>query len=370
AFKRIFTENPNTDSNIGVVNLDINRSPIYLLSNLDYSKNRNIVVYGLRSNNVAEPSSSVPDLNFQAAWQRYANPYVANIKVNALANVLIANNRLNDSITDNYQQPEYQVKSDKTDVVEEYDVRFDYSNHFGILVNRSKAGKSEENFVPTAEPSAEPGLFRKGIAIRDNWVYHTMRAGIRASGWTDDTGAGVAGKNTSFNSRAIEWAGWNVLIQDNDFQVYRHQLKDSEFLSNDGGGIVIHACCGGTSVRQAEIVGNTGNSYIGISQVPRIRDVRIFGNKLLSNVKGDWPLIYVNADTEQKINGMQNAIVENNTVKGSLLAVASQGGRGNAIRNNSGFNVGSIKSSCHVTVSKNKGFVSFPCWRRRNAGGG
>ncbi|TAE49163.1 MAG: hypothetical protein EAZ88_22870 [Oscillatoriales cyanobacterium] len=349
-----------------MVNLDINRSPIYLLSNLDYSKNRNIVVYGLRSNNVAEPSSSVPDLNFQAAWQRYANPYVANIKVNALANVLIANNRLNDSITDNYQQPEYQVKSGETDVVEEYDVRFDYSNHFGILV----------------------GLFRKGIAIRDNWVYHTMRAGIRASGnglvvknnairddarkrwWTDDTGAGVAGKNTSFNSRAIEWAGWNVLIQDNDFQVYRHQLKDSEFLSNDGGGIVIHACCGGTSVRQAEIVGNTGNSYIGISQVPRIRDVRIFGNKLLSNVKGDWPLIYVNADTEQKINGMQNAIVENNTVKGSLLAVASQGGRGNAIRNNSGFNVGSIKSSCHVTVSKNKGFVSFPCWRRRNAGGG
>ncbi|WP_293281864.1 MULTISPECIES: O-antigen ligase family protein [unclassified Microcoleus] len=388
AFKRIFTENPNTDSNIGVVNLDINRSPIYLLSNLDYSQNRNIVVYGLRSNNVAEPSSSVPDLNFQLAWQRYANPYVANIKINALANVLIANNRLNDSITDNYQQPEYQVKSGETGAIAQYDVRFDYSNHFGILVNRSKAGKSEENFVLAAEPSAEPGLFRKGIAIRDNWVYHTMRAGIRASGnglvvknnairddarkrwWTDDTGAGVAGKNTSFNSRAIEWAGWNVLIQDNDFQVYRHQLKDSEFLSNDGGGIVIHACCGGTSVRQAEIVGNTGNSYIGISQVPRIRDVRIFGNKLLSNVKGDWPLIYVNADTEQKINGMQNAIVENNTVKGSLLAVASQGGRGNAIRNNSGFNVGSIKSSCHVTVSKNKGFVSFPCWRRRNAGGG
>jgi hypothetical protein len=173
-----------------------------------------------------------------------------------------------------------------------------------------------------------------------------------------------------FIFQLINWAGWNVLIQDNDFQVYRHQLKDSEFLSNDGGGIVIHACCGGTSVRQAEIVGNTGNSYIGISQVPRIRDVRIFGNKLLSNVKGDLPLIYVNADTEQKINQMQNAIVENNTVKGSLLAVASQGGRGNAIRNNSGFNVGSIKYSCHVTVSKNKGFVSFPCWRRRNVDGG
>ncbi|WP_293125107.1 O-antigen ligase family protein [Microcoleus sp. bin38.metabat.b11b12b14.051] len=388
AFKRIFTENPNTDSNIGVVNLDINRSPIYLLSNLDYSQNSNIVVYGLRSNNVAEPSPSVPNLNFQAAWQRYANPYVANIKINALANVLIANNRLNDSITDNYQQPEYQVKSGESGAIAQYDVRFDYSNHFGILVNRSKAGKSEESFVPAAEPKAEPGLFRKGIAIRDNWVYHTMRAGIRASGnglvvknnairddarkrwWTDETGARVAGKETSFNSRAIEWAGWNVLIQDNDFQVYRHRLKNSKFLSNDGGGIVIHACCGGTSVQQANIVGNSGNSYIGIVEVPRIRDVRIFGNKLLSNVKGDWPLIYVKADTEQKNYGMQNVIVENNTIKGSMLAVASQGGRGNAIRSNSGFNVGSIKFSCHVAVSENQGFGSLPCWRRRNIDGG
>lgn len=98
--------------------------------------------------------------------------------------------------------------------------------------------------------------------------------------------------------------------------------------------------------------------------------MRTFGNKLLSNIKGDCPLIYVNADTEKKINGMQNAIVENNRVKGSLLAVASQGGRGNAIRNNSGFNVGSINYSCHVAVTENQGFVRLPCWRRRNADGG
>jgi hypothetical protein len=182
AFKRIFTYDPNNDSNIGIVNLDINRSPVYFTSNLDYSQNRNIVVFGIRSNNVAEPISFVPNLNFQAAWQRYANPYAANIKINALANVLIANNRLNDRITDNYQQPEYQVKLEEEGAIDKYDIRFDYSNHFGILVNRSKAGKFEENFVPAASPIAEPGLFRKGIVIRDNWVYHTMRAGIRASG--------------------------------------------------------------------------------------------------------------------------------------------------------------------------------------------
>ena len=379
AFKRIFTEDPNNDSNIGVVNLDINRSPIYFMSNLDYSQNRNIVVYGLCSNNVAEPSPLVPNLIFQSAWQRYSNPYVANIKINALANVLIANNRLNDNITDNYQQPEYQVKYGETDVVKEYNVTFDFGNHFGILVNRSKAGISEENFVEAAEPIAEPGLFRKGIAIRDNWVYHTMRAGIRASGnglivrdntirddagkrwWTEDTGTGVAGENTSFNSRAIEWAGWNVLIGNNDFEVYRHRLVDSELLSNDGGGIVIHACCGGTSVNQAEIVGNSGNSYIGISDVPAIRDVRIVDNKLLSNVKPDIPLIYVNAGTGKKVNRMENVRIENNTIAGGLFVTASQGGSGNAIKNNRGLNMGLIKSSCDVRVGGNMGFVRSPC---------
>ncbi len=378
AFKRIFTDDPNNDSNIGVVNLDINRSPIYFMSNLDYSKNRNIVVYGLRSNNVAEPSPLVPNLNFQSAWQRYANPYVANIKINALANVLIANNRLNDDITDNYEQPEYQVKSGVTRAIEAYNVSFDFGNHFGILVNRSKAGLFEENFVTAAEPITEPGLFRKGIAIRDNWVYHTMRAGIRASGnglivrdntirddagkrwWTEDTGRGVAGKNTSFNSRAIEWAGWNVLIGNNDFEVYRHRLVDSEILSNDGGGIVIHACCGGTSVNQAEIVGNSGNAYIGISDVPAIRDVRIVDNKLLSNVKPNIPLIYVNAGTGKKVNRMENVRIENNIIAGGLFA-ASQGGSGNVIKNNKSLNMGLIKSSCDVRVGENTGFVRSPC---------
>ncbi|NJR22653.1 MAG: hypothetical protein HC786_11065 [Richelia sp. CSU_2_1] len=380
AFKRIFTYDPNNDSNIGVVNLDIDRSPVYFLSNLDYSKNRNIVVFGIRSNNVAEPSPLVPDLNFQAAWQRYANPYAANIKINASANVLIANNRLNDKITDNYQQAEYQVTYPDNEGIEIYDVPFNYSNHFGILVNRSKTGKSEENFVKVAEPNSEPGLFRKGIAIRDNWVYHTMRSGIRASGdglivrdniirndpekqwWTDDRGTGIAAENTSFNNRAIEWAGWNVLIRDNDFQVYRHRLAGSEFLSNDGGGITIHACCGGTSVKQAEIVGNSGNSFIGISDVPDIRDVRIWRNQLLSNVKGDWPLIYVNAGTAGN-NKMQNVKIENNIIAGSVL-VKSHKGSGNAIANNQSLNMGSIESSCRVRINENTGFVRSTCWHR------
>ncbi len=115
---------------------------------------------------------------------------------------------------------------------------------------------------------------------------------------------------------------------------------------------MIHACCGGTAVKQAEIVGNSGNSDIGIAGVPAIRDVRIVGNKLLSNVKGDRPVIYVNAGTDRKVKGMHNVRIENNIIAGSVLAAATRGETGNVIKNNSGLNGGSITYSCHVRVEK------------------
>ena len=69
------------------------------------------MILGVRSNNVAEPDAGVPDLAFQAAWLRYSNRFVANFKISAYANVLVANNRLNDAITDSYEQPGYTVRA-------------------------------------------------------------------------------------------------------------------------------------------------------------------------------------------------------------------------------------------------------------------
>lgn len=378
AFKKILTTSPNQDSNIGLVNLDINRAGIELGDDVDKSKNQNIVIFGIRSNNVAEPDPRVPDLSFQQPWMRYSHRFAVNIKINAYKNVLVGNNRINDAITDSYEQPGYKVKSIKGNSIITYTeggkVPFDYGNHYGIVINRSKSS----SFKLAATPKAEPGLFREGIVIRDNWIYHTMRVGISASGdglviqnnqitdqsgkqwWTDPTGLKQPRGAVTLENRGIDWSGWNVRIEGNDYEVYRHRVMDSNYLSVDGEGILIQECCGGTTVNGANITNNEGNAYIGIYKIPEIKNVIIQGNKLVSN-RGDTPLIRVNADTNNRANSMENVRIEKNTIDGGILAKASLGGKGNVIRNNQGNNRGAIARPCHVTVTGNTGFKLKPC---------
>ena len=373
AFKKIFTASPNEDSNLGLVNLDINRAAISIVGDPDTGIRKNLVIFGIRSNNVAEPDPKVPDLSFQEAWLRYSYRFATNIKVNARENILIANNRLNDATTDSYQQPGYRVKSvDGKSILtykEGWKVPFSYTDHYGIAVNRSKPG----GFQLAATPATEPGLFRKGITIRDNWVYHTMRVGIHASGdgliiqdnqikdksgkqaWAHPTGLKEPRGAATFENRAIDWSGWNVRIEGNQYQAYRHQIMDSNYLSTDGEGILAQECCGGTIVKGARIIGNEGNSYIGLYKVRDLNDLAIAENRLLSNVT-NTSLIFVVADTNAASYSIYNSRIENNTVNGSIELKATAGGSGNVIKNNRGNNSGSIIASSHVRVSDNIGF--------------
>ncbi|MBD2186371.1 hypothetical protein H6S82_15915 [Planktothrix sp. FACHB-1355] len=378
AFKKIFTTAPESDSNIGIVNVDINRGGIKLSGDIDTGKKQNIVIFGIRSNNVADPSPQVPDISFQEPWMRYSDRFAANITINAFANVLVANNRLNDAITDNYEQPAYKIKPLEGNEIITYaegsKVPFHYGNHYGIVVNRSKP----EGFTLAAEPNTEPGLFRKGIVIRDNWVFHTMRIGIQASGdgllikdnqisdqpnkewWTDPTGTKQPRGAVTYENRAIDWSGYNVQIEGNNYQVYRHRVMDTAYLSVDGEGILIQECCGGTKINGVTIVKNEGNAYIGLYKIPSTRNVRISDNKVLSNVS-DIASIYVEANTNNRSSSMENVIIENNTVAGTIAAKANLGGKGNIIRNNIGNNSGTIKYSCNITVQGNTGFAQEPC---------
>jgi len=378
AFKKIFTSSVDSDSNIGLVNIDINRAGINFGGNIDQGKKQNIVIFGIRSNNVADASSQVPDPSFQEPWMRFGDRFTANIKINALANVLVANNRLNDAITDNYDQPGYQVKSlDGNQVItyaEGSKVPFHYGNHHGISINRSKP----EGFALAANPKNEPGLFRKGISIRDNWVFHTMRVGIQASGdglviqdnqivdqnnkqwWTDPTGTRQPRGAVTYENRAIDWSGMNVKIEGNNYEVYRHQVMDTQYLSVDGEGILIQECCGGTSVNGAQIINNQGNAYIGVYKVPQLQNVTIKGNKL-SSPDASIQMIYVVADTNGAANSMSQVLIEENQITGGIVARSGLGGNGNIVRNNSGNN-GVIESSCNVTLSGNTGFTVKPCF--------
>lgn len=379
AFKKILTRNSDQDSNLGLVNLDINRAAISLVGNGETGANQNLIIFGIRSNNVAAPDPQVPDLSFQAPWMRFSDRFAANIKLQAKANILVANNRINDQPTDTYDQPGYIIQSrDQKSLIRlasGHQVPFSYTDHYGIVVNRSKSG----GFQPAATPDKEPGLFRKGIVIRDNWVYHTMRVGIQASGdglviqdnqikdqpqkqaWVNPTGLREPKGADTFENRAIDWSGWNVKIQGNQYEVYQHRIQDSQYFSTDGEGILIQECCGGTTVNGAEIKNNQGKGYIGLYKTQDIKNVLIQGNQLLHSPTNNTPLIYVVADTNHRPYSMQDVTVENNIVQGSILLQASAGGARNVVQNNQGSHQGAIAVSCHVHVTGNQGFEAKPC---------
>lgn len=376
AFKKISTIAPDRDSNLGLVNVEVNRAAINLVGNLETGTQHNRLIFGVRNNNVAQAESKVPDLSFQAPWMRYSSRFAANFKVNAIQNILVANNRINDEITDTYEQPGYQVKSvDGKSIItyaEGDRVPFSYTNHYGIVINR--AG----DFQPAATPETEPGLFRPGIVIRDNWVYHTMRVAISASGrglvvrdnqikdepnkqwWTNPNGTREAKPSVTLENRAIDWSGWDVKITANQYQVYRHKIRDTKYLSVDGEGILVQECCGGTTVNGAIISGNTGNSYIALYKVRDIENVEISGNTISENMSND-SAIFVMANTNKQSYAMDRVKIEANTLDGGILAIASSGGEGNTIENNRGNDRGKLKYSCHVTVNDNTGFQQDAC---------
>ncbi len=374
AFKKILTTAPDQDSNIGMINLDINRAAIELTGNIDESKNQNIIVFGVRSNNVAEPDPKVPNLEFQNPWQRYSYRFASNIGITAYENILIANNRINDQITDNYPQPGYQLQSrDKKQVLTYSDgdkVPFHYGNHYGISVNR---GGKKDGFKLAATPTTEPGLFRKGIVIRDNWVYHTMRVGIHASGeglmikdneikdeankrwWTDPTGTREATGAVTLENRGIDWSGWNVLVEGNRYEVYRHQIGETKYLSVDGEGILIQECCGGTTVNGVNIRQNQGNAYIGLYKVRDIKNAVIENNEINNSD------IFVMADTNKQPFTLNNVKIIKNKLSGNIIAKGGLGGNDNEISGNQGNGTGKIDYSCSVQVNNNSGFEVKPC---------
>jgi hypothetical protein len=370
AFKRITVAAGDTDSNLGLVWLDVNRAAINLQGAMNSGRNRNIVVFGVRNNNVAEASPDVP-ASFQPAWSRYSYRFAANIRIQAYANVLVANNRLNDNITDNFNQPGYVVTNTTsgglTTFTDGSRVPFHYGNHYGIVVNRSQSGGLNET------PLTAPSLFRPGIVIRDNFVFHTMRVAIHAAGqgliirdnvvrdqsgkqwWTDPVGTRQASNSQTLENRAIDWAGWDVTITGNDYQVYRHLLNGGPYLSVDGEGILLQECCGGTQANGLTIARNTGNAYISLYKIPDIRDVLIVSNTVTDTGLG----IYVNADPNGGAGEMFDTRIVSNQVTGPITARASGNGANVEVRGNTG--AGGISASCFVLVTNNPGFTVSSC---------
>jgi len=393
AFKSISTQ-PNT-SNSGMVFVDVNRASVSLRSQTfvpvptprgttgqSTEKNRNLILFGIRSNNVAAPYNTVPSVN-QYKWQRFSSPFASNLSLYAWKNACIANCRINDFERNgvhpiqnlSFEQPGYLAEKTVSgnvviDTMLGYQAVFNYTDHHGISVNRKAT-------ISNANPEEEPGNFCTGLEVRDNWIYKTMRVGIICSGlgividnnlvldkpvkqtWLHPIGSRVATNNAAtYENRGIDFGGWNVQITRNELFVYRHKIYNGPYYSVDGEGILLQECCGGTSVNGARISKNkTHNTYIGLWKVRDINQVVIDSNEtgnepiiITANVYASSGKSWYYSVTDSRISDNQCSGVE---VDGN------RGGRNLIISGNQGPGTATISAPCYAQISNNSGFSSI-----------
>jgi acetyltransferase-like isoleucine patch superfamily enzyme len=403
---------PNdTVRNIGIIDIDINRANIILHpSYVNYlpkgsgSTNyipcylENVIVMGVRNNNVAFPlPGSRP--NYQNKWQEWPWRYMANIDALVQKNLVISNNRFNDlmnnsihPITDeSFDQPGYKVlDSDTNDTITYTDgakARFSYTNHYGLIVNRfynfyeiSNGIFSTGDLILCNDNAAElesakyPSIFNKGVEILDNYMYNTQQVAFFVAGqgmviknnvikdnnsksqWVSRSGLYRIKYDAFLENRAIDFSGFDVLIENNEIEVYRTKFETSSYYSNDGEGIMLQECCGGSRANDIKILKNTligSNAYIGLYKTRDITNVSIKDNVLSEQD------IYLNANTNSTDYSCYNVTVTGNKGVRNITLTGSKSGSDCAISNNTGS--GKIEASCYVNQSFNSGFTLPVC---------
>lgn len=396
AFKAITT--PVTSVNCALVHLDINRGRIALGN----SYSERMLIFGVRQNNVAQPDGGVPDTTFMNGWQRFSNRHTRNISVNAKRAAAIANCRVNDLLNntihpiedDSYDQPGYIINgsfvakkgadpstaeddpgsissSGRTTMKYGERIKFNYLDHYGIFISGAKMN-----------PAINPVPIDQEILLLNNWVLTTMRVsyfieGIGAiargnvkadkqgkTGWIHPNGKSLNSNNSAtFENRGLNFAGENILIEDNNFDVQRHRFV-SGYMSVDGEGILIQwqdpwgfdtnnpASGANTRIYDVTIRNNTVNAYIGIYDIPLpISNLRIEGNNLLG--KGNV-LVF----KKERMHRIDNLYIENNinitgiSVGNKIGTEYAMPGSNIYIRNNT-LSSGSINFPFQAIVSGN-----------------
>jgi len=355
-----------------------------------------IVIMGIRQNNVSGVQPWTVPTPEQHPWQRHPNRFVSNIGGLAFENYLVANCRLNDNHywhhrqedgetvdvadfaampNDEFDQPGYIAQDRNGDfgprgewvtLPEPWMANFSYTNHYGIDIRGSSG-------LWGARPDQQPNLFRRNVQIIDNWVYTTMRVGYMASGdplimrnnvkkdrpgkiyWLDPNGNRTNQNSATLENRGIDFAGRNILIEDNYLEVERHRLRNSGYMSVDGEGIMVQEIHG-TVIDGLIIRNNYTEAYIGIYKMPYTRDVQITGNTLGMRANGEPASIFLSAVKNGSQAPMFNAVVDNNTFLGSarIRVEANSGGANVSVTNNT-LAGGPIQIPDFVTESGNTG---------------
>ncbi len=389
--------------NCGLIYLDINRGRI----SLGGSGSERILVFGIRQNNIAQPDAGVPDMTYMNGWERFSYRHTRNISVNAKRAAAVVCSRINDLQNntinpiddDTYSQPGYIVKGTflpkkgaDASTAEDFPggvsssgytpmkygdrIKFNYLDHYGIGISGAKMN-----------PIVNPVPINQEILLLDNWVLTTMRVSYFIEGigaiargnvkrdiqgkmaWIHPAGKALNTNNSAtFENRGLNFAGENIIIEDNDFEVIRHNFY-SGYASVDGEGILIqwqdpwgfdtNNPLSGASTRMYDVTisNNKMNAYIGIYDITvPISNLHINNNDLQG--KGNV-LVFQKSPTYR----IDNLYIEGNkNLTGIFVGykvstgVYAMKGSNIFIRNNTGVSGGNVYFPPQSIVENNTNF--------------
>jgi len=375
AFKGIYVEKPETDSNCGLVNIAIDHGHVDFKEADGFKGGRNRLIYGCILKNAAVADARIPDLKIgQHAWQRYTERHHPAVRIHAEENILVANNSLPKSGDDDFLQKGYILQGRKKgdNVVCDKGVLFDYDNRAGFYINDYGIGTAGGG-DPSGTPQSHPHGFRKGIVIRDNYIFATGRCPISFTGdgtvcsfntiripkgiWRPTaTGTHATYGSSTNDNRAVQMRGYRWTVEGNDYDVHSNMAYDNVYRINDGEGLM-HEGHVNSGIRDSKLIDNKGNSYLSIFHCGDINGLLIKGNQITTN--GGIEAIYVvsHKSLDKLKHECKNVVIEGNTTTGSGIMLRGDPTEGNIIRHNKhvGPN-GKISNKANAVVEKNENY--------------
>ena len=373
AFKGIYLKDPGKAANCGVVNITINRGHVHFEETEEHTCGGNRIVYGCVLRNAAVADPAIPSQKVkQHAWQRFTSRHHAAIDVKGSENILVANNRLPESGDDNFTMPGFLLKPARGSA-DRYDVVFDYDNRPGLYVSHYCVG-GPGGSGNDGTPETHPWGFRKGIVIRDNYVFNTGRMCIGFGGdgticannvtriekdvWRPTvTGESATHGSSTNDNRAVEMRGWRWTVDGNDFVVHRNWCADRSYPINDGEGLMHEDHCN-SDIRDSRLTNNKGNSYLSIYKCGEINGLLVEGNDI--SVPGDIADIFVMANRNSGNQPCRNVRIVNNVTRSNGILIAGSPAAKNVVEGNThlGKKPGYLKNEAMAMVRGNKNYTS------------
>ena len=372
AFKGIVLADPGTASNCGAVDLAIDRGHIHLAEAEGHRCGTNRIVFGCLLTNaaVADPNIRRSKKVEQPGWHRVIARHHAAVDVKSAENLLIANNRLPKSGDANFTMKDFVLEGVKGEPLK-FDVVFDYDNRPGFYINHyciGGAGGSGQDGTPDTHPYG----FRKGVVIRDNYVYNTGRMAIGFCGdgtvcsnnvirFEKDvfrptvTGDKVTKGSSTNDNRAIEARGWRWVIDGNDYLVDRNICADGSYRINDGEGIMHEDHCN-SDIRDSRLTNNKGNSYLSLYKCGTIDGLLVEGNDI--SVPGKIADIYVVANRNSGKQPCRNVSIIGNITRSHGIHIAGDPAKNNLVKGNEHIGGGGkLTNEAKAKIEGNKGYA-------------